>query len=48
MRSFDQDVMSENAREGILYADDLALMSESIENLKEKFIKWKKGVEGEP
>ena len=37
------DVISENAREGlmneILYADDLVLMSESIENLKEKFLK---------
>ena len=39
------DVISENGREGlmneILYADDLVLMSESIENLKEKFLKWK-------
>ena len=39
------DVISENAREGlmneILYADDLVLMSESMENLKEKFLKWK-------
>ena len=37
------DVISENAREGltdeILYADDLVLMNESIENLKEKFLK---------
>ena len=36
------DIISENAREGlineILYADDLVLMSESIENLKEKFL----------
>ena len=35
------DVITENAREGlmneILYVDDLVLMSESIENLKEKF-----------
>ena len=35
------DVISENAREGlinkVLYADNLVLMSESIENLKEKF-----------
>ena len=35
----------ENAREGlineILYANDLVLMSESIDNLKEKFFKWK-------
>ena len=39
------DVILENAREGlmneILYAGDLVLMSERIENLKEKF-----GVEG--
>ena len=25
----------------ILYADDLVLMSKSIENLKKKFFKWK-------
>ena len=40
-------VVSENAREGlineILYADDLVLMSESIENLKEVF-KIERGV----
>ena len=40
------DVISENVREGlmneILYMDDLALMSESIENFKNKFLKWKK------
>ena len=39
------DVISENAREGlmneILYADDFVLMSDSMENLKEKFLKWK-------
>ena len=38
------DVISENSREGlmngILYADDLVLMSKSMENLKEKFLKW--------
>ena len=43
------DVISEHAREGlmnkILYADDLVLMSESIENLKEKFLKWKEAFE---
>ena len=37
------DVISENAREElmneILNADDLVLMSESMENLKEKFFK---------
>ena len=40
------DVISENARKGlineILHADDLVLMSESTENLKEKFLKWKR------
>ena len=44
------DVISENAREElineILYADDLVLMGESIENLKiEKFLKWKEAFE---
>ena len=43
------DVISENAREKlrneILYADDLALMSKSMENLKEKFLKWKEAFE---
>ena len=37
------DIITENAREElmneILYADDLVLMNESIENLKEKFLK---------
>ena len=40
------DVISENAREGlmneILYADDFVLMSENIENLKEKFLNRKR------
>ena len=39
------DVVTENAREGlmyeILYADDLVLMSETMEGLREKFQKWK-------
>ena len=39
------DVISENAREGlmsgILYADDFVLMSKSMQNLKEKFLKWR-------
>ena len=39
------DIISENAREGLMneifYADGLVLMSESIKNLKEKFLKWK-------
>ena len=43
------DVILENAREGlineILYADDMVVMSESIENLKEKILKWKEGFE---
>ena len=43
------DVISENAREGlmneILYADGLVLMSESIQNLKKKFLKWKEAFE---
>ena len=43
------DIISENAREGvmneILYANDLVLMSESIEMLKEKFLKWKEAFE---
>ena len=43
------DVISENAREGlmneILYVNGLVLMSENIENLKEKFLKWKETFE---
>ena len=43
------DVISKNAREGlmnkILYVDDLVLMSKSMENLKEKFLKWKEAFE---
>ena len=43
------DVISENAKKElmneILYVDDLVLMSESIENLKEKFVKWKETFE---
>ena len=39
------DVVTESAREGlmkeILYADDLVLMSETMEDLREKFRKWK-------
>ena len=39
------DVVTEFAREGaiseLLYADDLVLMSETIEGLKDKFLKWK-------
>ena len=40
------NLTTENAREAlmneILYADDSVLINESIENLKEKFLKWKK------
>ena len=43
------NVITENAREGlmneILWADDLVLMSEGIENLKKKFLKWKDAFE---
>ena len=43
------NVILENAREGlmneILCANDLVAMSESIENLKEKFLKWKEAFE---
>ena len=43
------DVISENAREGlrseILYADDFVSMSESIKNLKKKFLKRKEAFE---
>jgi len=39
------DVVTENARESLmskmLYADDLVLMSETMEGLREKFWKWK-------
>ena len=44
------DVISENARKlglvnEILYSNGLVLMSESIENLTEKFFKWKEAFE---
>ena len=43
------DVILENAREGlmneILYADGIVFMSESVENLKGKFLKWKEAFE---
>ena len=39
------DIVTESKRDGlltkILYADDLVLMSETLEGLKEKFSKWK-------
>ena len=38
------DVVTEHAREGllskILYADDLVLMSESLDDLRERFLRW--------
>ena len=43
------DVVTEFAREGALselvYANDLVLMTETIEGLRNKFIKWKEVVE---
>ena len=39
------DVVAELAREGVLcqllYADDLVLISETIEGLQDKFLNWK-------
>ena len=44
------DVVTEHAREGslneILYADDLVLMSESLDDLRESFQKWRSALEG--
>ena len=43
------DVVTEFAREGVLsvllYADDLVLMSETIEGLWNKLLKWKETIE---
>ena len=43
------DVVTSLAREGVLsellHADDLVLMSETIEGLRNKFIKWKEALE---
>ena len=42
------DVVTEKARSGIneiLYADDLVLIGETMDDLKEKFWKWKKALE---
>ena len=43
------DAVTEDAREGLmsemLYADDLVLLSESMEGLREKFGKWKESFE---
>ena len=44
------DVVKEHTREGllneILYADDLMLMSESLDNLRERFERWRSALEG--
>ena len=44
------DVVTEHAREEllneILYPDDLVLMSESLEDLRERFQKWRRALEG--
>ena len=44
------DVVTQHAREGllneILYANDLVLMSESLEDLRERFQRWKRALEG--
>ena len=43
------DVITENARRGVvnelLYADDLVIMSETMEDLKERFWNWKNALE---
>ena len=43
------DVATENAREGLmkeaLYVDDLVLMSKTMEDLKERFLKWRSALE---
>ena len=43
------DIVAEFTREGelceLLYADDLVLMSETIEGLRNKFFKWKEAFE---
>ena len=44
------DVVTKHAREGllneILYTDDLLLMSESLEDLRERFVRWRSAFEG--
>ena len=44
------DVVTEHAREGllneILYADDLVMMNESLEDLRERFQRWRRALEG--
>ena len=44
------DVLSEDGRKGalyeLLYADDLILMAETMEELEAQFIRWKAAFEG--
>ena len=44
-----EDVVTELAREGVLcellYADNLVLMSETIERLRNSFLRWKEAFE---
>ena len=44
------DVVTEHAREGllnkILYADDMVLMSESLEDSRKRFQRWRRALEG--
>ena len=37
--------LPEGARSELLYADDTVLMSETIEGLRDKFLKWKEAFE---
>ena len=43
------DVVTDNAREDllkeVLYADELVQLSETMEGLKERFMKWRSGLE---
>ena len=43
------EVITENARRGVvnelLYSDDLAVMSETMEDLQERFWNWKDALE---
>ena len=46
------DVVTDRMRNGLmsemLYADDLVLMSETMEGLREKFWKWKEAFKSKP
>ena len=43
------DVVTQNARKGLMkevfFADDLVLMSEMVEGLKKRFLKWRSALE---